>query len=129
MAGNVGNWTSAQYRKIQRFLALLIWKKDGSLTKFARKYGVRNYSDLYKVFKTIKENLKKDREAIAFEIIINMAESAVGRLQPFLRRNLSPEDAVFAGFVFVLRTVAFILDDLKTLRIALKKMEEEGRKS
>ncbi len=122
----VGNWTNAEYRKIRAFLTLALFKHDGSYTKFARKYGVRTYSDFYKVFKTIKENLKKDREGIAFEIIIDMAKSVVGRLKPRMQSTLGI-DATFAAFVYVLRTIAFILDDLKTLKVALKKMDDENK--
>ena len=103
--------------QIKMVLKLAMRKKSGASTKFARKYGIMDYDDYMKFFKDMKQDFKNDREAMAFEKIIDLAKSTTGRL----RRVLGE----FGAFVFVLRTVGLILDDLKRLQGIIDELKQQ----
>jgi len=106
-------------KQIIQLLRLAMYKKDGKPTKFARKYGIKRWKDFYAIFKLVKENFKRNRESIAFEIIIDLAKSVSGRVSPRLGE--------FGAFVWTLRVVGFIMDDLKYLQKAIKVLEESKK--
>jgi len=114
------------YKMIFGFLRALLYKKDGSRTKFAKKYNIKNYSDFYTLFKEIKQHLKNDREGIAFGIMKDMAKVNVGRIWSKMPGN-TPEEKVFNAWSVTLDAIATTLDNLKVLKSALKQMEEDEK--
>ena len=95
-----------------RTLRDIMYNSDGSLSKFARTYGLRTYDDLYDFLLKIKnEGFRKDHIIIGFEPIIKMAEVVIPKL---INRK------VFNDFIpamaFTYRTIAEIIDDLRILK-------------
>jgi len=74
--------------KMLLFMNFSIFKKDGTLTKFAEKYKIRKntwYEDLYSVLKQMKEEYKGDRERNAFtEIMKSLALSSISRASAWI---------------------------------------------
>jgi len=74
--------------KMLLFMNFSIFKKDGTLTKFAKKYKIRKntwYEDLYSILKQMKEEYKGDRERNAFtEIMKNLALSSISRASAWI---------------------------------------------
>ena len=106
--------------QIARLLELAYVRSDGRPTKFALKYLIDQPKDFIALFKIIKENFKRGRESISFEIIIDMAKSALGR---FVGSQKTPE-RYFMGTVWVFRTVGLAMDDLRLVKDAVKILEE-----
>ena len=106
--------------QIKAVLTAGLYKKDGSRTSFAKKFGIKTYMDYEKYFKDMKKNFKNDRESQAFAMIIEFAKSAVGRFAKQL--------GDFGSFVFIIRTMGLILDDLRRLREVLNELEAKNVK-
>ena len=111
------------YDTIYAFLTSLLFKKDGSRTKFAKKYNIKSYTDFYKIFKDLKTALKNDREGFAFGIIKDMAKTNVGRIWPKMPGE-TQEEKIFNAWSVTLDAIALILDNLKVLQKVLKTMEK-----
>ena len=106
--------------QIAKLLELAYVRSNGKPTKFVRKYLIDQPKDFIALFKIIKENFKRGRESISFEIIIDMAKSAIGR---FVGAQRTPE-RYFMATVWVFRTVGLAMDDLRLVKDAVKVLEE-----
>jgi len=112
------------YKTIYRFLTFLLYKSDGSRTKFARKYAVKGFEDFYAIFKDLKQKLKNDREGLAFGIMKDMAKTYVGRIWANMPGE-TPQQKVFNAWSHTLDVIALILDNLAVLKEALKRMQQD----
>ena len=117
-AGKTQKWIVTEIKKL---IDLSFTRSNGRPTKFALKYGIKHYRDYIALFKQIKAMLKRDREPIAFEIIIDMAKSVVGRLTG---ADPSPEE-YFMAFVWTLRRVGLAIDNLKLVEQAVKELQQK----
>jgi len=94
----------------------ILYNSDGSLSKFARTYGIRTYDDLYQLLLKIKnEGFRKDHIIIGFEPIIKMAEVVIPKV---IKRGVVNE--YIPAMSFTLRTIAEIIDDLRILKKMFK---------
>jgi len=117
--------TEKEYQRLKLFLTLCMYKSNGTLTKFARKYAIEKFEDFYAFFKELKKNLKSDREGFAFGMLKDLAKTYVGRIWRRMPGQ-SPEEQVFNAWSVTLDLVALALDNLKVLQKALKQMDVEG---
>jgi len=106
-------------KQIKRLLALAIVKSDGKPTAFAKRFGIKRFADFYAVFKEMKKLFKTDRESVAFEIIIMLAQSVTGRV------TKGDPTKEFMAWTWVLRTVGYVMDDLRLLKKAIEELEKE----
>jgi len=113
-----------EYQLIKLFLIDLLYKKDGSRTKFAKKYNVKSFKDFYVIFKQIKQNLRNDREGFAFGIMKDMAKVYVGKVWNRMPGN-TPEEKIFNAWSVALDRIALILDNLKILQSVLNRIDKE----
>ena len=117
-------FSKKEYQLVKAFLTIALFKKDGSRTKFARKYNIKNYRDFYAFFKLLKQNLKNDREGIAFGMIKDLAKSYVGRVWVRMPGE-DQETKVFNAWSHTFDMISLILDNLNVLRQALTQMDKE----
>jgi len=118
-----------QERDIQRlktFLTACLYKSNGSMTKFARKYAIEKYSDFYKFFKTLKQNLKNDQEGFAFGMLKDLIKTYVGKVWREMPGQ-NPEDKVFNAWSVGLDIVALALDNLKVLQSVLNDLDNQSK--
>jgi len=104
--------------RIYHTLWEIIWNKDGTLTKFARTYNVKDFITLYKVMKDIKNQIKNDHLVPAWEVIRLMYMVSYPKL---ISKGLFTDPIHAANFVQ--RTIWLVLDDLNTLRKVFKIMQ------
>jgi len=104
--------------RIYHTLYEVMFNKDGSLTKFARDYMVKDFDTLYKVLKEVKQKIKNDHLVPAWEVVREMYMVAYPKL---LAKGLF-DDPVHA-VNFTQRTIWYVLDNLKVLQKVFKIME------
>lgn len=121
----------AMFRRLMLLTLFALRRKDGSPTKFAKKFGVDTPAKFYRFLKEVKKDLKNDHEAEAFFKLTELSKSAFGRMRNWLwsryREELreDPERAAFAAHVFIMRTLGFALDNLNSFRAALRRVTFE----
>jgi hypothetical protein len=96
----------------------IVWNSDGSLTKFARDNGVKDFVSFYRVLKQIKQEIKHDHMLPGWETIREMYMVAYPKL---LAKQLFTDPVLAVNFVQ--RTIWFVIDDLNTLRKVFKVMQ------
>ena len=104
--------------RIYHTLYEVIWNNNGTLTKFARDYNIRDFVTFYNFLKDIKQLIKRDQLVRAWEPIREMSMVAYPKL---LGKKLF-NDPIHA-YNFVQRTIWMVLDDLNILKKAFKIME------
>ena len=122
------NVSRPMFNRLMLLTLFALRKKDGSPTKFAKRFGIDSPAKLYRFLKDVKKDLKNDREVDAFYKLTELSKSAFGRMRHWLeeryREDLEddPGRAAFAAHVFIMRTFGFALDNLNSLKAALKRV-------
>ena len=123
-------------RRILIFVNFAMYKKDGSLTKFAEEANIANYKELYEYLKGIKQNYRNDHEIEAFTIKTNkMANSVYSRASAWIFNTFvkyedmeDKEKYITSGLyaqAFFIKTFGQIMENLKILRKVFNKLEKE----
>jgi len=124
--------------KMLLFMNFAIFKKDGTLTKFAEKYKIRKntwYEDLYSVLKQMKEEYKSDRERNAFtEIMKSLALSSISRASAWIYDTYvktddgNKEEQLLTSRTFAeawfFNTMGITLDNLLKFKSVVKLMDK-----
>jgi len=123
-------------KRVMVFLRFTMFKTDGERTKFAIKYGIKDYSELYEWFKENKELLKRNDKftevfSVRFVDLYRSANPVIGSwiYKTFIiYQDIEDKEkyirATQYASIFIIRAIGELLDNLTMFRKIINRFEK-----
>ena len=102
----------------------IIWNKDGTISKFAKEYGIQDFKTLYKFLRDqVKPLIRNDHLVEAFNYVKQMYMVAYPKAKVKLFTNVQEPDASVYAINYTQKNIWYALDNLRTLLKVFKIMQ------